>query len=81
MRLFKNPLINLAMTTRFIKLSVHDGLKSIQVLNKSCHCSRTHSQNLSKKTTLLGHIKKNSWLASSPAHKKGPAQDFLKFFI
>jgi hypothetical protein len=25
--------------------------------------------------------KKNSWLASSPAHKKGPAQDFFLFFI
>ena len=27
----------------------------------------------------LGHIKKNSWLASSPAHKKDPSRDF--FFI
>jgi hypothetical protein len=25
--------------------------------------------------------KKNSWLASSPAHKKGPAQDLKIFFI
>ena len=29
---------------------------------------------------IYGHIKKNSWLASSPAHKKGPAQDFFKFY-
>jgi hypothetical protein len=25
--------------------------------------------------------KKNSWLASSPAHKKGPAQDFFYFLF
>jgi hypothetical protein len=32
----------------------------------------------------LFHIrphKKNSWLASSPAHKKGPAQDFFYFLF
>jgi hypothetical protein len=28
----------------------------------------------------LGHIKKNSWLASSPAHKRGPRSGFIFIF-
>jgi hypothetical protein len=35
----------------------------------------------SKKIQGLGHIKKNSWLASPPAHKKSPAQNFFYFLF
>jgi hypothetical protein len=42
---------------------------------------RFHHNEHTAYSLTLGHIKKKGWLASPPAHKKSPAQDFLKFFI
>ena len=52
-----------------------------QVWNRSIRYLPNCIQYINYLLLLLGHIKKTSWLASSPAHKKGPAQDFFYFYF